>query len=115
MFAPNAAGLTSIRADVQNETEVIAASRGSYAVVNCISLYVERGRNTFHALHVEAAARLSGWYRKPRLFGWYIFRDRRRSGFVFALHRRARTRRTGCASGLSERNPDPPGCYVRTR
>src|SRR3954454_6009204 len=59
MFAPNAAGLTSIRADVQNESEVIAAFVGSYAVVNCISLYVERGRNTFHALHVEAAARLS--------------------------------------------------------
>ena len=54
MFAPNAAGLTSIRADVQNETEVIAALVGSYAVVNCVSLYVERGRNTFHALHVEA-------------------------------------------------------------
>src|SRR4051794_24063159 len=58
MFA-NAAGLISIRADVQNETEVIPAFVGSYAVVNCISLYVERGRNTFHALHVEAAARLS--------------------------------------------------------
>ena len=59
MFEPNAAGLTSVRADVQNETEVIAALAGSYAVVNCISLYVERGQNTFHALHVEAAARLS--------------------------------------------------------
>jgi uncharacterized protein YbjT (DUF2867 family) len=59
IFEPNAAGLTSVRADVQNEAEVIAALAGSYAVVNCISLYVERGQNTFHALHVEAAARLS--------------------------------------------------------
>ena len=59
MFAPNAAGLTSMRADVQNEAEVIAALAGSYAVVNCISLYVERRQNTFHGLHVEAAARLS--------------------------------------------------------
>src|SRR5215217_951863 len=59
MFGPNAAGPTSMRADVQNEAEVIAALAGSYAVVNCISLYVERGQNTFHALHVEAAARLA--------------------------------------------------------
>src|SRR3954471_15718150 len=59
IFGANAAGLTSVRADVQNEAEVIAALAGSYAVVNCISLYVERGQNTFHALHVAAAARLS--------------------------------------------------------
>ena len=59
MFEPNVAGLTSVRADVQNETEVIAALAGSYAVVNCVSLYVERGQDTFDALHVEAAARLS--------------------------------------------------------
>src|SRR4051812_43259387 len=59
MFEPNVAGLTLVRADVQNETEVIAALAGSYAVVNCVSLYVERGQDTFDALHVEAAARLS--------------------------------------------------------
>jgi uncharacterized protein YbjT (DUF2867 family) len=59
MFGPNAARLTSVGADLQNEAEVMAALAGSYAVVNCISLYVERGQNTFHALHVEAAARLS--------------------------------------------------------
>src|SRR5215218_6993436 len=59
IFGSNAAGLTSVRADVQNEAEVIAALAGSYAVVNCISLYVERGQNTFHALHVETAARLA--------------------------------------------------------
>jgi NADH dehydrogenase len=55
----NAAGLMFSRADVQNDAEVVAALAGSYAVVNCVSLYVERGQNTFDSLHVEAAARLS--------------------------------------------------------
>jgi uncharacterized protein YbjT (DUF2867 family) len=49
----------SIKADVQNEPEVVTALAGSYAVVNCVSLYVESGHNTFKALHVDAAARLS--------------------------------------------------------
>ena len=116
MFEPNVAGLTSVRADVQNETEVIAALAGSYAVVNCVSLYVERGQDTFDALHVEAAARLS---RLARAAG--VDRLAHISGigadpdFVFALHQRTRAWRTGRADGVSKRNPDPPGCYVRTR
>jgi NADH dehydrogenase len=32
---------------------------GAYGVVNAVSLYVERGTETFHALHVEAAERLA--------------------------------------------------------
>ena len=56
---PNAARPMSIRADVQNEPEVVAALAGSYAVVNCVSLYVESGQNTFDAVHVDAAARLA--------------------------------------------------------
>jgi uncharacterized protein YbjT (DUF2867 family) len=56
---PNAARLISMRADVQNEPEVVAPLAGSYAVVNCVSLYVESGQNSFDALHVDAAARLA--------------------------------------------------------
>jgi uncharacterized protein YbjT (DUF2867 family) len=56
---PNAARLMLIKADVQNEPQVVAALAGSYAVVNCVSLYVESGHNTFRALYVDAAARLS--------------------------------------------------------
>ena len=59
IFEPNTAGLMPVRADVQNEAEVAAAMTGAYAVVNCVSLYIEHGQNTFTAVHVEAAARLS--------------------------------------------------------
>jgi uncharacterized protein YbjT (DUF2867 family) len=47
------------RADIHDEASVVAAVAGSWAVVNAVSLYVERGRETFHAVHVEAAGRLA--------------------------------------------------------
>jgi uncharacterized protein YbjT (DUF2867 family) len=47
------------RADIHDEASVAAAVAGSWAVVNAVSLYVERGRETFHAVHVEAAGRLA--------------------------------------------------------
>lgn len=49
----------SIHADVSDEISVGAAIAGAFAVVNAVSLYVERGRDTFHAVHVEAAARVA--------------------------------------------------------
>ena len=39
----------------------------------------------------------------------------RRSGFVGAVHCRARPRRDCGSAGLSLRNPHSPGCYVRAR
>jgi NADH dehydrogenase len=49
-----------IEADVHDEASVAAALAGAYGVVNAVSLYVERGgRETFHAVHVEAAARIA--------------------------------------------------------
>jgi uncharacterized protein YbjT (DUF2867 family) len=56
---PGTPGLQSIRADIHNEAEVATALDGSYGVVNAVSLYVERGRDTFRAVHVEAAARMA--------------------------------------------------------
>jgi uncharacterized protein YbjT (DUF2867 family) len=47
------------QADIHDEASVTAAIAGSWAVVNAVSLYVERGRETFHAIHVEAAGRLA--------------------------------------------------------
>jgi hypothetical protein len=38
---------------------VETAAEGSDGVVNAISLYVEHGRDTFHSVHVEAAARIA--------------------------------------------------------
>jgi NADH dehydrogenase len=51
--------LQSIRADINNEGAVAAAIAGSYGVVNAVSLYLERGAETFHAVHVEGAERLA--------------------------------------------------------
>ena len=47
-------GIASIRADINEESAVAAAVAGSYAVVNAVSLYVERGKDTFRSVHVEA-------------------------------------------------------------
>jgi uncharacterized protein YbjT (DUF2867 family) len=51
--------LDSIFADVNDDRSVAAAVAGAYGVVNTVGLYVERGTETFHAVHVEAAERLA--------------------------------------------------------
>src|SRR2546421_2771779 len=51
--------LQSIRADINDEDAVAAAVAGAYGVVNAVSLYLERGTETFHSVHVEAAERLA--------------------------------------------------------
>jgi uncharacterized protein YbjT (DUF2867 family) len=56
---PPAKGLQWIGADINDEGQVAAAIAGSYGVVNAISLYRERGRETFHSMHVRAAERLA--------------------------------------------------------
>ena len=48
-----------IAADARDERSVEAAVMDADGVVNAISLYVEHGRDTFHAVHVEAAARIA--------------------------------------------------------
>jgi uncharacterized protein YbjT (DUF2867 family) len=54
---PNARPETA-KADIHDEAAVAAALFGAYGAVNAVSLYVERGRVTFDAVHVEAAARV---------------------------------------------------------
>jgi NADH dehydrogenase len=51
--------LESIFADVNDERSVAAAVAGAYGVVNAVSLHVERGTETFHAVHVNAADRFA--------------------------------------------------------
>jgi uncharacterized protein YbjT (DUF2867 family) len=53
-----------IVADAHDERSVEAAVEGADGVVNAISLYVEHDRNTFHSVHVEAAARIAGVARR---------------------------------------------------
>src|SRR5262249_10129468 len=49
----------AISADINDEGSAAAAVGGAFAVVNAVSLYVENGQQTFHSMHVEAAARLA--------------------------------------------------------
>jgi uncharacterized protein YbjT (DUF2867 family) len=51
--------LEAIHADVNDDRSVAAAVAGVEGVVNAVSLYVESGRQTFHSVHVEAAARVA--------------------------------------------------------
>jgi uncharacterized protein YbjT (DUF2867 family) len=51
--------LKFVRTDVNDDASVRAAVAGAIGVVNAVSLYAERGRESFHAIHVEAAARVA--------------------------------------------------------
>jgi len=51
--------LETIAADAHDDRSVEGAVVGADGVVNAISLYVEHGRDTFHSVHVEAAARIA--------------------------------------------------------
>ncbi|MCZ7593581.1 MAG: complex I NDUFA9 subunit family protein [Hyphomicrobium sp.] len=52
-------GSTPIFADIHDERSVASAIAGAQGVVNAVSLYVEHGVETFHAVHVEGAGRLA--------------------------------------------------------
>jgi NADH dehydrogenase len=54
----------SIAADIHEEWSIARAVAGAFGVVNAVSLYVERGKETFHAVHVAAAERLANEARK---------------------------------------------------
>src|SRR5450631_737937 len=53
-------GIESIHADINDDRSVAAAAAvaaavaGVEGVVNAVSLYVERGQETFHSVHVTA-------------------------------------------------------------
>ena len=49
----------SVHGDINEDKSVTAAIEGAFAVVNAVSLYVERGRNTFQSVHVNAAERVA--------------------------------------------------------
>jgi uncharacterized protein YbjT (DUF2867 family) len=52
-------GIEQIAADAHDECAVEAALAGADGGVNAISLYVEHGNETFHAVHVEAAGKIA--------------------------------------------------------
>ncbi|MDH2385114.1 complex I NDUFA9 subunit family protein [Bradyrhizobium sp. CER78] len=51
--------LQSVEADIHDERSVAKALVGIYGVVNAVSLYRERGPETFYSVHVESARRLA--------------------------------------------------------
>lgn len=52
-------GIEAVEADILDASSVASAITGSYAVVNAVSLYVEREHQTFERTHVGAAADLA--------------------------------------------------------
>lgn len=54
----------AVKADINDEDSTAKALADSYGAVNCVSLYVETGTDTFHSVHVEAATRVARLARK---------------------------------------------------
>jgi len=52
-------GIEQIAADAHDQRSAEAAVAGADGVVNAIGLYVERGTDTFHSVHVETAAKIA--------------------------------------------------------
>jgi uncharacterized protein YbjT (DUF2867 family) len=59
LLCSGAAELRPVAADIHDERSVAAAVAGARAVVNAVSLYVERGDETFQSVHVTGAERLA--------------------------------------------------------
>jgi uncharacterized protein YbjT (DUF2867 family) len=59
VFTGMSSGLEIIGADIADDSSIEPAVEGAFGVVNAVSLYVERGSQTFHSIHVEAAGRLA--------------------------------------------------------
>ena len=51
--------LQAIEGDIRSRQSVADAIGGVRGVVNSVSLYIEHGNETFHAVHVEGAQRVA--------------------------------------------------------
>src|SRR5256885_11793359 len=58
-FGPDDPQLQFLEANIQDERSVADALAGAYGAVNAVSLYLERGQETFHSVHVESAQRVA--------------------------------------------------------
>jgi NADH dehydrogenase len=59
LFADAGPRLRSVHGDINEDKSVAIAIGDAFAVVNAVSLYVERGRDTFQSVHVDAAERVA--------------------------------------------------------
>ena len=59
VFASSTPELELVQADIGEDASTRDAVRDAFAAVNAVSLYVERGNQTFQSVHVDAAERLA--------------------------------------------------------
>jgi uncharacterized protein YbjT (DUF2867 family) len=59
LFGTDDRRLQAIEGDIRARQSVADAIAGVCGVVNAVSLYVEHGKETYHAVHVEAAQRVA--------------------------------------------------------
>ena len=59
LFGRDDPQLQSVGADIHDKRSVADALKGAYGVVNAVSLYVERGPETFQSVHVEGAEQVA--------------------------------------------------------
>jgi uncharacterized protein YbjT (DUF2867 family) len=59
MFPAASSRIEPVHGDIKDNASVAAAISGVFAVVNAVSLYVERGAETFESVHVGAAERVA--------------------------------------------------------
>jgi NADH dehydrogenase len=59
MFPAADSRIEPVHGDIKDSASVAAAISGVFAVVNAVSLYVERGADTFESVHVSAAERVA--------------------------------------------------------
>jgi len=90
IFPSNAPQLEVVRADIGEDASIRDAVMDAFGVVNAVSLYLERGSQTFHSVHVEAAARVA--------------RHSRGAGVTRMVH----------VSGIGA-DPASPSPYIRSR
>ena len=86
-FSCEVSGIETVHADVNDDGSIARALAGAWAVVNTVSLYVERGKDTFHSVHVEAAKRIAMLARQAgaETLRAYL-RNRREYGIGLSLH-----------------------------
>ena len=114
-FGPDNPLLQSVEANIHDEQSVADALTGAYGVVNAVSLYVERGRETFHSVHVEFAQRIATQARRAGVrTARSRFRNWGRCRLAIAVHPKARGRRTGGPGRVRQRTFHPSGGDVRT-
>lgn len=59
LFGRDDPRLRSVHVNIHDAQSIASAVAGAYGVVNAISLYLERGHETFHSVHVDAAQRVA--------------------------------------------------------